>query len=86
MVRIPTPIPESIVDTTKRVLSGPLLEVLWRVLVITVGLTVLYVLAVASSGFLIGFIAVTAISIVFSDDIRQALIDVYRRNFWIWRA
>lgn len=80
------PIPKSTVKSIGRIFSGPLLEIAWRLLVITTGLTLLYALAVSSSGFFVVFLVGTTLSIVFSDDIRQFILDVYRRNFWVWRT
>jgi hypothetical protein len=80
MVDIPTPIPESTWDNAKRRLSGRPLDLLWRLVVTLVLILVIGI--VASIGTVFGpVIAVAIAGALLSDDVRQAVVDLYNRNF-----
>lgn len=84
MVRIPTLIPESVADTLGSVLSGPVLEILWRLFVGTLFVGLIY--ALAAMGVFGALVAGALFSTLFSDDVRALVIDVWRRDFWVWRV
>ena len=81
MVRILTPIPKSIWASLRAVLSGPVLSVLWRVLVIVVGVGFLVAMLLASSSVFIAFLVTTILGVVFSDNLRRLALDVYYGRF-----
>jgi hypothetical protein len=81
---IPTLIPESIVRWMRAVASGPLFDTLWKMLILAAAvLVILYMFAVG--GPIVGGIAGILLFVIASDRIRQLFIDIYERNFWMWR-
>lgn len=76
-----TPIPDSVAASIRNIVTGPLLEVLWRLFVLAVLLAIVAVL-VAIGGFLGPFLAATLLAALISDDVRAAVRDVWRRDFW----
>ncbi|RLM32620.1 hypothetical protein [Haloarcula sp. Atlit-120R] len=79
MVRIPF-VPESAVDEVQGLLSGGVLDTLWKVAVIAVALVVFYVLLVGG-GVFGGVVAGAAISTLISDEVRAFFRDFWNRNW-----
>lgn len=76
---VPTPIPSSTWNSLKTVLSGSIVDIVWYVLVVAVLLLVLYVLlAMGPLGAVIG--AILASSLI-SPTVRDAVVDILRRDF-----
>lgn len=86
MARIPTPIPESVGRGIRSIFMGPVLEVAWRLLVVALLLAVAYLLVVGFGGFGAAFVAGAILSALLSENIREAVSDVWNRNFWVWRV
>lgn len=85
MARVPTPVPKSIARSAKRLFSGTVLDVLWKLFVIAALLTAVALMAY-SGGFFLAFLAGAILSALVTDDITQFVRDVWHRNFWIWRV
>lgn len=85
MARIPTLIPQHLRDWVGGLFSGPVLDVLWRLFLIALGAVVIYAM-VASPYFLATFVAGIILTTFLADDIQQAALDVWNRNFWVWRV
>lgn len=85
MVSVPTPAPESTVDRLKRTLGGRPADIVWAIFVtgLLVGLGVLLVAVGGVAGAAVGAIALASI---FSEAVREAIVDVYARDFWVWRT
>jgi ABC-type nitrate/sulfonate/bicarbonate transport system permease component len=86
MARVPTPIPESVVEDTKRFFSGGVADVLWKVFVVAVGTVLLGLILALNPGFFVAALVGMVLSVVFSDNIRAFVSDVWNRNFWVWRT
>ena len=84
MVRVPTPAPESLVDRLKQTIGGRPMDLLWGVFV-TLCLVAIGVTLVASAGAVGAAIGAVALATVFNEAVREAIADVYARNFWVWR-
>jgi|APHM01.1.fsa_nt_gi hypothetical protein len=84
MARIPTPVPQSLVDWLGRVLSGSLADLLWKGLVAIVLILAVYALAnLGVFGAIVG--SIIAFSLV-EPRVRSILVDLWTRNFWVWRV
>lgn len=81
MVSIPTPIPQYWVTRFRRFRSASLSLLLWRLLLIAVGVTLL-ALALASTWVFAGVLAGLIASVVLSDDVRATIRDIWDLNFW----
>lgn len=83
MARIPTPIPKSLVRLTKRAFTGRTLDTIWKagvlVLLFVVGLGFL---AAGPVGYLVGGIILATL---LDDAVRNAVRDLWNRNFWVFR-
>jgi hypothetical protein len=86
MARIPTPIPESVVKDTKRFFSGGWGDTLWKAFVVVVGGLLLAFILALNPGFFVAALVGMVLSVVFSDNIRAFVSDVWTRNFWVWRT
>lgn len=86
MVRVPTPIPESVVGDLKGFFSGAVIDVLWKASVVIVGGFLLFVILALNPGFFVASLVGMILSVVFSDNIRAAVSDIWHRNFWVWRT
>lgn len=82
--RIGLPVPTSWWIALTAVFSGSLWSILWRLLVITVGLGGLFYLLVANITVGLSFLAATALGIILSDNIRMFIGDIYYGRFrWL---
>lgn len=86
MARVPTPIPETVVRGVRRFFTGPVVEVLWRGLVLSAFVTILYVLLLMDPGILLSFVITAVLGVVFSGYLRGIAIDVWRRDFWVFKT
>jgi hypothetical protein len=86
MARIPTPIPESVVKDTKRFFSGTVVDVLWKLSVVVFGSLLLGGILALNPGFFVAALVGMILSVVFSDNIRAVVRDIWHRNFWVWRT
>lgn len=86
MARIPTPVPESVVKDIKRFFSGPAGDVLWKLFVVAAGGFLLFFILAMNPGFFVAALVGMILSVVFSDNIRAFVSDVWHRDFWIWRV
>ncbi|MUV87022.1 hypothetical protein GJ631_10695 [Natronomonas sp. CBA1123] len=86
MARIPTPIPESVVKDTKRFFAGGWGDILWKAFVVVVGGLLLAFILALNPGFFVAALVGMVLSVVFSDNIRAFVSDVWNRNFWVWRT
>ncbi len=84
MARIPTPIPKSLVQRTKRAFSGRALDTLWKlgvlVFLFIVGIALL---SAGIVGYLVGGIVLATL---FDEAVRNAVSDLWNRNFWVFRT
>lgn len=80
MARIPLPLPESTWRWISGLTSGPVLDLLWRVFITAVIVGVAYLLVVASP-IIGGAIAGAALGALVSARVRQAVRDLYARDF-----
>jgi hypothetical protein len=85
MARIPTPIPESVVGDVKRFFSGTVVDVLWKTFVVVVGTVVLGGILALNPGFFVAALVGMILSVVFSDNIRAAVSDIWHRDFWVFK-
>lgn len=85
MARIPTPAPESTVERLKQTLGGRPADIVWAIFV-TLVLTGIGVGLVLAGGALGAAVGAVAIATIYNDAIREAVIDVYARDFWVWRT
>ncbi len=80
MVDIPTPIPESFIESLRAVWAGSLGDTLWKlaisVLIITLAVALLF-----NFGVIGGFVGAILLSALLEDDIRDAVVDVWNRDF-----
>lgn len=83
MARIPTPIPESVAKTASNIARGPLLDAVWWALVTSAILATVVLLLAVSPAFG-GIIAGLLVALLIRDDVRAAVRDVYRRDFWVF--
>lgn len=83
MVDIPTPVPEYAVDWLKSFLAGPVLLTLYRFVLLMVGLVLLYAASQSAGAFTAIIVGIVA-SVVFADDIRQLIADLWNMNFWVF--
>jgi len=84
MARIPTPIPESFVKSFSDLLSGTVLNVLWKVAISALFVVLIYLLA--QMGIFGALVAGALFSSLFQDDVRAFVIDVWQREFWVFRT
>jgi len=80
MVRIPTALPESIVETVGSIFSGSVVDVLWKLTIGVLFLILIYLLA--QMGIFGAFVASALFTTLFNDDVRAAVIDIWNRDFW----
>lgn len=73
-------IPAQLKRSISRLFSGALLDILWKLLLVVGGGTLLY-LMVVSSTFILAFIAGILLSAFLADDIAQAGRDIWNRNW-----
>ncbi|WP_373190028.1 hypothetical protein [Halolamina sp.] len=85
MARIPTPAPESLMDRLTRTIGGRPLDLVWAISV-TVVLVGIGIALVAAGGVVGAAIGAAALATVFNDAVREAITDIYARNFWVWRT
>jgi len=85
MARIPTLIPSSVVESVGNILSGSVADTIWKIGIATMLAVFAYVL-IASLGALGGFIGAILLSALIEDDIRDIVVDIWNRDFWIWRV
>lgn len=84
MVSIPTPVPKTLVRTTRRLFSGAALDTLWKLFVVAV--LVLLASMLAMMGVIGGAVAGVIIGSLISETVRKAIKDVWNRNFWVFSA
>lgn len=82
MVKIPTPLPKTTVTSIKHFMTGPALDITWRIGLLVVFLLVLYALASTGGGVIIAFLVFTLGGIVLRDEVSAAVSDIYNRDFW----
>ena len=85
MVRIPTLIPESFITSLRSVFSGGVIDILWKVSIAVLITAFAYIL-LAAFGVIGGFFGAILLSALIEDDIRAAVVDVWNRDFWVFRA
>ena len=81
---IRTFIPETIPKVFEALLPGSWLDTAWKLLVIVD--TVIVGLLLVASGPFGAAIGGILIATIFSERIRQIYVDIYNREFWIWRT
>lgn len=81
MVSIPTPIPEYIAERVDRFFSASLGLILYRLALTAIGLAVI-VIALTSFGAFVGILISIVLSVLYSDDIRQTVMDIWNLDFW----
>lgn len=88
MARIPTPIPESTAERLSSIARGPILDLLWKVLVtvVVVGIALTLAAAGGAIGLVGGVLAIIVLSIVLERPLTEAFRDIWNRNFWVWRT
>lgn len=84
MVKIPTPVPESVVNSVRGVFSGGIINILWKLFVVVLLVVAAYLLALL--GFFGAAIAGMLLASLISDDVRAFVSDLWNRNFWVWRT
>ena len=84
MVKIPTLIPESFVSTLGDLFSGGVFDILWKLFVGF--LLVVLILALSQLGILGALIGSALFGVLFQDDVRAFVVDVWRRDFWVWKV
>jgi hypothetical protein len=85
MVRIPTPVPAYVRDWVGGFLSNSLPIILYRTTLLVVGSLLLYA-ALASPYVLAGLVASTIFGIVYANDIRATISDIWNLNYWVVRT
>lgn len=85
MASIWTPAPESTVKRLKQTMGGRPADIVWAIFV-TALLITLGILLVAVGGVAGAAVGAIALASVFSEAVREAIRDVYGRNFWVWRT
>ena len=80
MVRIPTALPESLVNTASAIFSGGVVDILWKVSIGLLFIVLIYLLA--QMGVFGALVASALFSTLFSDDVRAAVIDIWHRDFY----
>lgn len=79
MTDIPTLIPQSLYNRLKKLVSGSTFDILWIAFVFAIiGFVALLLLAMGPIGYIIGFVM---LSTLLSEAIRDAVVDVLRRDF-----
>lgn len=90
MASVPTPIPESTADLVKsywrRLSKGSWLDTVWKALVVTFSVLVVYIVVAGGPGFWASFAISTAVAYWYTDDLVQAYRDILNRDFYTWRA
>lgn len=81
MVSIPTPIPDSVVESFRAVWRGSIGDTIWKVSIV-VGLSLLGYVLIVTLGVLGGFVGGILLSSLIEDDIREAVKDVWNRDFY----
>lgn len=84
MAGVPTPAPESAVERLQSVLGGTVADIVWAIFV-TLVLTAIGVGLVVAGGPAGALVGAVAIATIYNDAIREAVTDIYARNFWVWR-
>lgn len=84
MVKIPTLIPESLVESLGNIWSGSFGDTLWKATIAIVLASFAYLLLV-TFGALGGFIGAILLSALIEDDIRAAVVDIWNRDFWVFK-
>jgi CRISPR/Cas system endoribonuclease Cas6 (RAMP superfamily) len=80
MVDIPTPIPESVVESLGNIWAGSLGDTLWKLsisILIVIGALALLI----NFGIVGGFVGTILLSALLEDDIRDAVVDFWNRDF-----
>jgi len=77
----PTLIPRYAIDWGRRFLRGSLVNIVWKLLVVLVGGT-LVVLALSSGVAFVAAIAGIVLSFFIADDIQQLASDIWNRDFY----
>lgn len=81
-MKIPTLIPKPVASLAKRTLSGSALMVVYRVLLITATVVLLYAAIASSPGFLIAFLITSVIAAWFMDDILATISAIWNARFY----
>ncbi|PCR88692.1 hypothetical protein CP557_21935 [Natrinema ejinorense] len=84
MVSIPTPIPKTLVRVVRRGFSGSVLDILWKLGVVTVLVMAAYALALL--GVVGAAISGVILASLVTEPVRNAIRDVWNRNFWVFRT
>lgn len=82
MVRIPTPLPRSLVKWGRALLSGALVVVLWRLALIAAFLFILALATAAGPSFFVATLLGLVISVLWSDNIRALVLDLWNLDFY----
>lgn len=84
MVSIPTPIPKSLVRAKKGILSGPVIDTVWKLFIATLFLIV--GIALAAAGPLGIVVAGLLLGSLLNETVNQAIADIWNRNFWVFKT
>jgi hypothetical protein len=82
MVSIPTPIPKPLANLAKRLFTGTLPLIAWRLFLVVVAAVLLYVIVAGGPGFLVAFLITSVITAWYMDDILATLRAVWNANFY----
>lgn len=84
MVSIPTPIPKTLVRVTKRAFRGAAFDIIWKLFVATILILAAYSLAML--GVVGAAISGVILASLFTEPVRRSIVDVWNRNFWVFRT
>lgn len=84
-MRVPTPIPRSLVRAVTRVAQGSRVDLLWRLALLVGLVVVVYLGSVLSGSFVVATLVGILLFAVLRDDLGQIVSDVWNREFWVWK-
>lgn len=82
MVSIPTPVPRSVVAWVRTLFSASATMVLWRLLLMAAFALLLLALTALGPGFFVATVVGLVISVVWSDNIRALVLDLWHMRFY----
>lgn len=82
MVRVPTPLPRSLVSAVASIFSGSVGITVWRLVLIAGVALALLALAAANLGFFAGVLITLAIWTAWSDNMRRIIGDLWNARFF----
>jgi len=82
-MKVPTPIPKSLISLIGRSFRGSTGDTLWKLLMLVVFITIAYLLA--ALGTMGALIAAIIVGSLVAEPVQNAISDIWNRDFWVFK-